>query len=91
MTAASAAPKTRNVERFPSVKASKLLAVLTREPLGYRVVRQAGSHRRLVSDDPARPPVVFAFHAGATVPPWVVRYILVDTVGLDEREAVRLL
>jgi predicted RNA binding protein YcfA (HicA-like mRNA interferase family) len=62
-----------------------------RAPLNYRVVRQVGSHRRLVSGDPARPPVVFAFHASATVPPWVVRHILVDTVGLDEREAVALL
>jgi predicted RNA binding protein YcfA (HicA-like mRNA interferase family) len=88
---ASATSEDHRVQRFPSVKAARLLAVLTRAPLNYRVVRQVGSHRRLVSDDPARPPVVFAFHSGVTVPPWVVRHILVDTVGLDEREAVRLL
>jgi predicted RNA binding protein YcfA (HicA-like mRNA interferase family) len=35
---------------FPSMRASRLLALLVREPLAYRVVRQRGSHRRLVSD-----------------------------------------
>ena len=37
---------------FPSMKARQLLAVLTRPPLRYRVVRQVGSHRRLESHKP---------------------------------------
>jgi predicted RNA binding protein YcfA (HicA-like mRNA interferase family) len=32
---------------FPSMKAKRLLAVLMREPLNYRVARRSGSHRRL--------------------------------------------
>jgi len=32
---------------FPSMKAKRLLATLERKPLGYSVVRQSGSHRRL--------------------------------------------
>jgi predicted RNA binding protein YcfA (HicA-like mRNA interferase family) len=43
------------------MKARDLLAVLTREPLSYEVVRQRGSHRRLKA--PGRPPITFAFHA----------------------------
>jgi hypothetical protein len=29
------------VDDFPSMKAAKLLAILTRQPLGYRVARQS--------------------------------------------------
>lgn len=36
------------------------------------------------------PPVTFSYHDGATVPPGVVRKILVKDVGLTEEEAVRL-
>ncbi|MGN6256532.1 MAG: type II toxin-antitoxin system HicA family toxin [Solirubrobacterales bacterium] len=75
--------------RFPSVKAKKLLATLERKPFRYRVVRQAGSHRRLMSPD--YPPLLFAFHDKATVPPHVVREILLDDVGLAESEARKLL
>lgn len=75
--------------QFPAVKADALLAVLLREPLNYQIVRQKGSHRILRS--PGRPQVLFSFHSGVTVPPGVVRKILVQTVGLDENEALGLL
>jgi predicted RNA binding protein YcfA (HicA-like mRNA interferase family) len=65
------------------------LAVLERKPLNYRVVRQAGSHRRLRSPD--YPPLTFAFHDRATIPPSGVRKTLVDEVGLSEIEARKLL
>ena len=74
---------------FPSMKARDLLAVLAREPLGYEIVRQRGSHRRLKA--PGRPPLTFAFHDRATVGPGVVRKILCRDVGLGEDEAVKLL
>jgi predicted RNA binding protein YcfA (HicA-like mRNA interferase family) len=32
--------------QLPSMKAKRLLATLERKPLGYRVARQTGSHRR---------------------------------------------
>ena len=79
------------MERFPSVKASTPLAVLMREPLNYRIARQSGSHRTLVSENRPDHPVLFSFHGSATVSPFWVRRILVGTVGLTEREARELL
>jgi predicted RNA binding protein YcfA (HicA-like mRNA interferase family) len=75
--------------RFPSIKAKKLPAILERGPFHYRVVRQAGSHRRLQSSD--YPPLTFAFHDNATVPPWTVPKILLRDIGLAEDEARKLL
>lgn len=71
------------------MKARQLLAILTREPLGYRIVRQKGSHRTLSA--PARPTIRFAFHDRRTIPPGVVRDILVKDVGLEEQDALDLL
>jgi predicted RNA binding protein YcfA (HicA-like mRNA interferase family) len=79
----------RVATRFPSLKARALLGVLCREPLGYRVVRQSGSHRRL--EAPGYPPLTLAFHDRATIAPGLVRKILVDDVGLTENAARRLL
>ncbi|MGH2952579.1 MAG: type II toxin-antitoxin system HicA family toxin [Solirubrobacterales bacterium] len=75
--------------RFPSLKARQLLRVLTSEPLGYRIVRQSGSHRRLQAA--GRPPITFSFHDRQTVRPATVKRILCDQVGLTEDEALRLL
>ncbi len=75
---------------FPSVRAADFLAILTREPLAYRVVRQKGSHRRLTSDK-GYPPLTFAFHDAATLPRGLVRKILTKDIGLSEDEALRLL
>jgi predicted RNA binding protein YcfA (HicA-like mRNA interferase family) len=77
------------VDDFPSLKARRLLAILTREPLNYRVVRQTGSHRRLKAQD--RPPITFAFHDSRTLRPWQVRDVLVSQVGLAETEALSLI
>jgi predicted RNA binding protein YcfA (HicA-like mRNA interferase family) len=71
------------------MKARRLLAVPERQPLGYEVVRQSGSHRRMQSLD--HPPLTFAFHDGATIPAGLVRKILVKDIGLDEEEARKLL
>ncbi|HVY95349.1 MAG TPA: type II toxin-antitoxin system HicA family toxin [Solirubrobacterales bacterium] len=74
---------------FPSVKAKRLLAILERSPLNYRVARRSGSHRRMES--PGRPALTFAFHDKATIAGGLVRKILVKDVGLDEDEARKLL
>jgi predicted RNA binding protein YcfA (HicA-like mRNA interferase family) len=71
------------------MKAKRLLAVLERRPLGYRVARQSGSHRRL--EAPNRPALTFAFHDNATVPSGLVRKIFVKDIGLAEDEAGKLL
>lgn len=75
--------------QFPSMKAKRLLAVLERKPLGYRVVRQSGSHRRM--EAPGWPLLTFAFHDRATIPAGLVRKILTRDVGLAEDEALKLL
>jgi len=69
------------MDKFPSMKAVQMMAVLTRKPLNYKVVHQTGSHCRLESDE--FPPLTFAFHAGVTLPAGLVRKILVDSVGLE--------
>ena len=63
--------------------------MLSRKPLGYRVVCQVGSHRRL--EAPGLPPLTLAFHDRATIAPGLVRKILVEDVGLAEDDARRLL
>lgn len=75
--------------RFPSLKARQLLRVLASEPLGYRVVRQSGSHRRM--EAAGRPPITFSFHDRQTIRPATVKRILCSQVGLDEDQALRLL
>ena len=77
------------MSEFPSMKARAFLAVLLREPLGYVIVRQKGSHRVLRS--PGLPELRFSFHDGVTVPSGVIRKYLVGTVGMEPDEALRLL
>jgi predicted RNA binding protein YcfA (HicA-like mRNA interferase family) len=70
---------------FPSLKAQKFLRILERKPLGYRVVAQTGSHRKLEAE--GRPPINFAWHDKATIPRKDVRKMLVNRIGLTEEEA----
>ncbi len=74
---------------FPSMQAKRFLAVLTREPLGYKVSRQTGSHRTLEAD--GRPTLRWSYHDSATVPPGVIRKYLVTQIGLSESDALALL
>jgi len=71
------------------MKADALLRVLLRAPLSYRVVRQRGSHRRLVSANGYRP-ITYAYH-GRTVDGARVRQVLVDQVGLTVDQALSIL
>ena len=75
---------------FPSMKASRLLRVLRRKPLEYRVDRRSGSHRLLKSPN-GYPDLRFSFHDGVELGPTIVRKILVNDVGLTEDEAAELL
>jgi predicted RNA binding protein YcfA (HicA-like mRNA interferase family) len=74
---------------FPSLKAQRMLALLMRDPLNYKITRQKGSHRRLEAEN--YPPLTFSFHDGATVPPGLVRDYLLKRIGLTEEEALDLL
>lgn len=75
--------------KFPSMKAGKFLAVLMREPLGYEIDRQRGSHRILKAV--GLPTLLFSFHDGADVPPGIIRKYLVNEIGLAEADALELL
>lgn len=72
------------------MKAPKLLAILCREPLAYEVVRRQGSHRVLESPN-GYPRLLFSFHDRQTLPPGMVRKVLVKDVGLTLDEAKGLL
>ncbi|MDO8363059.1 MAG: type II toxin-antitoxin system HicA family toxin [Actinomycetota bacterium] len=72
------------------MKAGDLFAVLQRAPLRYEVTRTSGSHRRMESAG-GYPPLTFAFHATQTLPPGLVRKVLVKDVGLTVDEARALL
>lgn len=77
------------VPRFPSLKAKRLIRVLEARPLGYRIVSQKGSHRKL--EAPNHPPITFAFHDNQTIRPSTVKDILCNQVGLAEDDALALL
>lgn len=70
------------------MKASKLLRLL-KSKLGYVVHSQKGSHRKMHASQ--RPDILFSYHEGVTVPPGVVRKILINDVGLSEAEAQQIL
>jgi len=75
--------------KFPSMKAKKLFAILTRSPLNYTVVHSVGSHRKLSSN--GYPDITFAFHDNETIGGSVVKKILCKDVGLSEQEALNLI
>ena len=77
------------MDPFPSLRWPQLRRILEREPLGYGIERQEGSHRKLVA--PGRPDLHLSFHDDQTLPPGLVRKILVNDVGLSETEARELL
>jgi hypothetical protein len=69
-----------------------MLAILKREPLAYREKpgkKRKGSHRHLVSPN-GYPDIGFWCHDKDTLRGSVVRDILVNQVGLSEREARKL-
>jgi len=72
---------------FPSLKARAMPRLLQAE-LGYAVVRQVSSHRRLVAE--GRPELTFAFHDNRSLTPVEVRDILVKQVGLSVDDALKV-
>ncbi|WP_139200602.1 type II toxin-antitoxin system HicA family toxin [Curtobacterium sp. MMLR14_010] len=57
--------------------------------LGYTVARQSGSHRRMKCE--GRPPLTFAFHDSASLPPGLVKKVLMQDAGLSEDQALACL
>lgn len=73
--------------RFPALKAPEVRRLLAR--IGYRQVRQRGSHRKLVAS--GRQPIGFWYHDKADVPPRALRKMLVENAGLTDEEIQDLL
>jgi predicted RNA binding protein YcfA (HicA-like mRNA interferase family) len=73
---------------FRSMKASELYRLLERA-LGYDTIRHSGSHRTMKAR--GRPTLHLAFHDKQTIPPGLVRKILVKDVGLSIDDAEALL
>jgi len=69
------------MSKRPSVKAKRVLAALL--SIGWRVKRQAGSHRTLAHDE--YPDLVFAFHDGEEIGPRVLSRIAKNT-GLQPND-----
>lgn len=76
------------VPTFPSMKEAALLRILEGE-LGYEIVKQRGSHKKLRSE--GYPQLTFAFHTGTEVPGHLVKKIFTTDVGLDLEAAIDLL
>jgi predicted RNA binding protein YcfA (HicA-like mRNA interferase family) len=72
------------------MRSTELLAILMRQPLSYEIARQRGSHRHLRSSA-GYPDLLFAWHDGVTLPPGLVRKVLVKDVGLSIEEALKLI
>ena len=73
------------MDRYPSMKWTRLRRIPESDPLNYRTVRQAGSRRTM--EAAGRPTTRVAFHDGREVPGSMVRKILVTDVGLSDEEA----
>jgi predicted RNA binding protein YcfA (HicA-like mRNA interferase family) len=74
---------------FPAIQARRLLRILQRKPLSYRVMAQNGSHRKLESD--CYPSINFAWHDGVDIKPGAVKRLLCGRVGLSETEALAVI
>lgn len=74
---------------FPALQAPRLLRILCRKPLEYRIVAQSGSHRKLESDE--YPNINFAWHDNQEIPPGQIRRLLCGRVGLTEKEAISVI
>jgi predicted RNA binding protein YcfA (HicA-like mRNA interferase family) len=76
--------------QFPSIKAKKLLTILMRKPLEYKIIHQVGSHRKLISPN-GYPNIIFSYHDKITVSPNAIKDMLINEIGLTEKEALGLI
>jgi len=71
------------------MQAARLLRLLMNEPLNYRIKRQSGSHRILVSN--SHPQLLFSYHDSLELKPFEVRGVLVKQARLSITQALELL
>jgi predicted RNA binding protein YcfA (HicA-like mRNA interferase family) len=69
------------MSRWPSVKAKRVLAALTK--VGWEIKRQSGSHRTLAKE--GWPDFVYAFHEGEEIGPRMLARIAKHT-GIEPED-----
>jgi hypothetical protein len=69
------------------MKAQALLRVLQRAPLSYRQTNKSGTSHRKMESDSGYPTLFFSFHDSVEVGGTMIKNILLDQVGLDEKSA----
>ena len=74
---------------FPTIKARELLRILQRKPLSCSIIRTRGSHRTLRR--PSGRTVHYAHHETKELSGHQVRNVLIDDLGLTEKEALEVL
>ena len=73
---------------FPTIKARELLRILQRKPLSCLIMRTRGSHRTLRT--PTGRTFHYAHHDAKKLSGHQVRNILMDDLGLTEKEALEV-
>lgn len=73
-------------EKLPRIDSGKMLKILNR--LGFRPVRQSGSHMILKNDKGVR--VTLPVHTGKIIHPKILKTIIND-VGISKKEFIEIL
>ncbi|MBI3430175.1 MAG: type II toxin-antitoxin system HicA family toxin [Actinobacteria bacterium] len=77
------------MSNFPTMKARDLLRILQRKPLNCSIMRTRGSHRTLRT--PTGKIFRYSYHDSKELSGNQVRDVLMDDLGLTEREALGVL
>ena len=75
--------------KFPSMKARELLRILQARPLSCLIMRTRGSHRTLRT--PTGRTFRYSYHDAKELSGHQVRDVLMDDLGLTEKEALEVL
>jgi predicted RNA binding protein YcfA (HicA-like mRNA interferase family) len=71
------------------MKTKELIRCLCRSPLYYKIIRQKGSHRTLLSDN--YPMIRISYHGTFEISGFKVRQILINDIGLSESVAKQVI
>jgi len=71
------------------MKTKELIKCLCQSPLYYKIIRQKGSHRTLISDK--YPMIRISYHDTFEISGFKIREILIKDIGLSEEFAKRVI
>ncbi len=77
------------MSNFPTMKARDLLRIMQRKPLSCSIMRTRGSHRTLKT--PTGRTFLYAYRDAKELSGHQVRSVLIDDLGLNEKEALEVL